>query len=144
MTYSLKDLHARFQVCIALTSTERDAEGMYVWRSDDGEPCFWSPTPERYIYEPTDDIVKAHGLWFDCPKCFDPQSEYNHAVLVGFAGRNPPCPLSHGSDGQPTGWDVAGGSSLDDLVLTPSIQLIGGCNWHGFVGSSGIPPGHAG
>jgi hypothetical protein len=135
----LRELNACFEICVAITSAERDAEGMYVWRDANGEPEFWSPTPERYVYQQTDDIAKAHGLWFDCPAC---AKTNGHGVLIGFAGRNAPHPLSVGKDGQPTNWNVSG-TGLDDLVLTPSIQLHGGCNWHGFVGSNGVPPGEA-
>lgn len=112
---------------------------MYVWRDENGVPEFWSPTSERYVYQHTDDPANAHGLWFDCPACFETNG---HGVLVGFAGRNAPSPLSVGKDGKPTYWIVSG-TSLDDLVLTPSILLHDGCNWHGFVGSSGVPLGHA-
>lgn len=136
---TLRELDARFVICVAVTSTEQDAEGKYVWRDKNGEIWMWSPTPFRYEFHNVDSVAEAHGLWFDCPMCYDTSG---HGVLVGFAGRNPPKPLSRGSDGQPTKWEVSG-SSLDDLVLSPSIQLHGGCNWHGFVGMSNVPPGSA-
>lgn len=135
----LRDLDAHFIICVAVPSTEQDAEGKYVWRESSGEVWFWSPTPVRYQHDQVDSLAEAHGLSFDCPKCF---STTGHGVIVGFAGRNSPYPLSRGSEGQPTNWD-ASGTGIDDLSLTPSIQLLGGCNWHGFVGSNGVPPGEA-
>lgn len=91
------------------------------------------------------DLAEAHGIWFDCPcpKCQAPGAHEMH-IVIGFAGRGAPDDsLSIGSDGKPSRWNVAAGTGLDDLQLTPSIQLLGGCNWHGFVGSSGVPPGEA-
>lgn len=87
-------------------------------------------------------LAEADGVWFKCPKCFG--TEHPHRVNIGFRGRCPPGSYTKGSDGQDTRWDLSLGSSgLDDLVLTPSIQSLGGCEWHGFVGSSGVPPGEA-
>lgn len=58
------------------------------------------------------DDGKAHQLWFVCPcGCHTIQ-----AVSV-FAGDR--------------GWQWNG--DLDKPTLTPSIQLIDGCDWHGFL-----------
>lgn len=135
----LRDLNARFVICVAVTSSEQDAEGKFIWRDKDGHIWLWSPTPVRHEYNNVETVAEAHGVRFDCPKC---HSASGHGVLVGFEGRNPPEPLSRGANGQPTQWHVSG-TGLDDLVLSPSIQLLGGCNWHGFVGMSGVPPGEA-
>ena len=86
---------------------------------------------------------------FLCPACFGTDRE--HHVMVSFAGRDIPDEAgSRSHDGKPSRWAVSG-TGLDDLVLTPSIALSASappeskvCRWHGFVGSSGIPPGHAG
>ena len=95
-----------------------------------------------------DTLTDAHGLWFDCPKCYTAWkagSEHGpHAVLVWFEGSPVPDHIGKNKDGKTVRWKVAGGTGLSDLILTPSIQLQGGgCEWHGFVGSGGVPPGYA-
>lgn len=89
-------------------------------------------------------LAEAHGVWFLCPLCFQRNkgSVGTHSVMAGFAGRCPPGSYTQNKSGQDSRW-VASGTGLDDLILSPSIQLEGGCNWHGFVGMSGVPPGHA-
>jgi hypothetical protein len=101
--------------------------------------------PIRTGFQRVDTLAEADGIWFLCPKCFaDNKGPVGtHMVCIGFAGRAPAGSYTQGSNGQDTRWNIAGGTGLDDLVLTPSVQLLGGCNWHGFVGSSGIPPGEA-
>ena len=98
-------------------------------------------TGPRVYYVPVDNLSAAQGLWFNCPKC---HATCGHSVCVGFDGRGtPPGTFSQGKDGKDSRWRIVGGSGLDDLQLAPSIQLLGGCNWHGFVGTSGVPPGEA-
>ncbi len=85
-------------------------------------------------------LAEADGIMFMCPKCFETNG---HQVRVFFRGRGAPDRLGKNSKGVTVRWN-ASGTGLADLVLTPSIQIEGCCGWHGFVGSSGIPPGHAG
>jgi hypothetical protein len=84
-------------------------------------------------------LAEADGVWFLCPKCF--------VANGGDVGTHWICILWKEGPGQRFNsgvrWQLAGGTGLGDLVLTPSIQTHGGCNWHGFVGSSGVPPGSA-
>ena len=99
----------------------------------------------REYKTPVDTLDEAHGIMFLCPVCFAKNggSVGTHSVDVTFSGRGVPDNLgSHGTNDLPTRWDVSG-TGLADLVCTPSIQLLGGCNWHGFIGSSGVPPGEA-
>lgn len=91
-------------------------------------------------YAPVATLAEADGIWFICPKC---AATDGHQVRVGFYGKAVPGTYGYNKDGQPVLWTVAGGSTLDDLQLTPSILIQGGCDWHGFVGSSGVPPGEA-
>lgn len=151
--YPLRALEAELHKTLVETSTERDARGMYIWRGDDGEPYFWSLTPERYVFQGVTTLGEADQIMFLCPLCFEKNGGAvgTHSVMVSFAGRDVPDEAcSHDANGKPSRWTIAGGASLDDLVLTPSILLGAksppeqGCHWHGFVGSSGIPPGHAG
>ncbi len=79
---------------------------------------------------------EAQGIWFDCPLCWaawKAGGKYGaHGVLVWFAGRGVPERLGKNSSGQTVRWN-ASGTGFEDLTLTPSILLPGGCNWHGFV-----------
>jgi hypothetical protein len=83
-----------------------------------------------------DRIEQAQGIKFLCPKCF---AENNgpigtHAVICWSSSRGVP---DHARPG-PGRWHLDG-SSYSDLSLmeepgkTRSIQLSGGCSWHGFV-----------
>lgn len=94
------------------------------------------------IYEPRATLAEADGVRFLCPKCYQ-GPQFPHPVFIGFEGRATPGTYGHNSKGEPVLWQLVSGSSLDDLVLSPSIQIEGGCNWHGFVGSSGVTPGSA-
>lgn len=87
-------------------------------------------------------MAEADGVRFQCPKC-KAAGSYAHPVFIGFRGKAAPGTYGNNRDGVPVLWDVAGGSSLNDLSLTPSIQIQGGCDWHGFLGSNGVPPGEA-
>lgn len=90
-------------------------------------------------------LAEAQGLWYLCPLCFakNKGSVGTHWVDTTFRDRGVPDHLgSRGKDNKPTRWAVVSGSGLADIVLSPSIQLLGGCAWHGFVGMSGAPPGH--
>ena len=91
-------------------------------------------------FKPVASLAEADGIWFLCPKCF---ATDHHMVRIGFHGKATPGTYGYNKDGQPVLWNLAGGAGLDDLQLTPSIQLQGGCWWHGFVGSSGVPAGEA-
>lgn len=151
MTFTLRQLEAQFEKVVAIHSTEIETEegnckGLYVWRDDDGSKTVWGPTPIRYAFHDVETLAEADMLMFLCPACFAANNGAvgTHSVMVTFAGRNVPDEAgSRGNDGAPTRW-TASGTNLDDLVCTPSILLTGGCAWHGFIGSSGIPPGHAG
>lgn len=91
-------------------------------------------------------FADAQGVWFLCPLCFAKNGGAvgTHSCEVTFEGRGAKDDEgSHGTNGQPTRW-TASGTGLHDLVCTPSILLTPpGCAWHGFIGSSGVPPGHA-
>lgn len=91
-------------------------------------------------------LAEAQGLWYLCPLCFTKNGgpKGTHFVTTWFAGRGAPDRLGKNKAGKTVRWTLGAKSTgLDDLALTPSILLQGGCNWHGFIGSSGVPPGHA-
>lgn len=147
---TLRELEGQLLRCGTEHTDEKDADGRWVFRGEDGEPHKWSTaSPDSIFFSPVDSVAEAHGIRFLCPQAFakngGPQG--THSVYIFFtgspyAGRN--------SAGQEVRWQVVGGTTIDDLQLTPSIleQDEGlppewRCGWHGFVGSSGVPAGHA-
>lgn len=150
--FTLRQLEAQLEKVVAVPTTEieteeGDCKGLYVWRDSKGEAYKWGPTPISYEFHNVETLAEADMIMFLCPLCFEKNggSVGTHSVMVTFANRNVPDEAgTRGEGGKPTRW-TASGTNLDDLVLAPSILLTGpGCAWHGFVGSSGIPPGHAG
>jgi hypothetical protein len=72
---------------------------------------------------------------FLCPACYvrNRGEVGTHSIRVEFVGRGVPDEVCiHNSEGKPVRWSVAG-TTIDDLTLRPSILLLGGCCWHGFV-----------
>jgi hypothetical protein len=156
--YPLRQLNAKLSktVTVATSEIEQDesdnCKGMYVFRDNDGAKFLWSPRPYRYENHNVETVAEADQIMFLCPACFAKNggASGTHSVLVTFAGRNVPDEAgSRDAEGNPSRWN-ASGTTIDDLSLTPSILLDAkreqedGCHWHGFVGSSGIPVGHAG
>jgi hypothetical protein len=61
-----------------------------------------------------------------------------HRIAIDFIGRSTPDDACmHNDQGQPVRWSFQG-TCLEDLTLGPSIAIIGGCAWHGFVEQGGI------
>lgn len=94
-----------------------------------------------------DRIDGAQGVMFQCPKCSEGKPSGDggvgfagaHYVRVCFANpRNAPV-APEAYDDNPR-WQMSG-TSLDDLTLSPSINLdvpgddgtVSGCRWHGWV-----------
>jgi hypothetical protein len=80
-------------------------------------------------------LAEAQGIMFLCPKCYAKNGGAvgTHGVDVTFAGRGVPDLLgSHGDAGAPSRWAIAG-TGHGDLTMSPSILLLGGCGWHGFI-----------
>lgn len=148
---TLRELEGQLLRCLTERTEEKDDQGRWVWRDDEtGEPTMWSTGNNICtVFALVELVAEAHGVRFLCPKSFAKNGgpKGTHSVYVFFegsphAGRN--------SAGAEVRWQVIGGRSIDDLQLSPSIleQDEGMppermCNWHGFVGSSGVPPGHA-
>jgi hypothetical protein len=90
-------------------------------RLRDLEPEFVRFVPKGW--QATTKIEEAHGVSFLCPKC------QAHYVLCWFRDRGVPDDAVPG----PGRWSCSG-SSLDDISLSPSVNLPGtSCGWHGFV-----------
>lgn len=86
-----------------------------------------------------DTIDQAHGVQFLCPKCFRANggSKGTHSVICWSRSAGTP----EYRDPKPGRWKLTG-TSLHDLHLegdavggggARSVQLLGGCNWHGFI-----------
>jgi hypothetical protein len=86
--------------------------GPGITRSDTGEPV---PKTEGV------------GVAFDCP-CGN--NDEQHRCYVPFA--NPIGPGPHTPSAAERGWQRTG-ETFETLTLTPSIQRIGDCRWHGFI-----------
>jgi hypothetical protein len=127
--------------------TLRELEGQFIaYRQETPEEMF-----ARGVAHPGDffkrvgTLAEAHGIHFLCPKDFALHNGPvgTHSVQVYFAGSPVPPHLGKNKNGEMVRWN-ASGTSMDDLSLTPSIQEENDiCKWHGFVGSSGVPPGSA-
>ncbi len=91
---------------------------------------------EYHIY--VDKLAEAQGIMFLCPKCFEQNKGIvgTHSIQVTFDGRNV---LSHegvqNKEG-PVRWQVSG-NDYNDLTIQPSILLLSGCGWHGYVTNGG-------
>lgn len=131
----------------------RELEAQFLkarWRTEQTPQVAW--TGPFWSYRRVDVLAEADGIRFLCPLCWrmNDGPVGTHVVMIGFVG----CPkdaYSKDFNGNDVAWH-AHGTGYDDLVLTPSInlddplyiQVEGGCRWHGFVGSGGVPPGEAG
>lgn len=74
-----------------------------------------------------DSISEAQGIKFRCPKCW--KGKDTHHVICW----NPSIPPDVGP--KPGRWTLVG-TGIEDLTLvagSSSIQLLGGCCWHGFI-----------
>lgn len=82
-----------------------------------------------YKHEPK--LEDAQGVEFLCPKCFITNNGPigTHSVICWFRDRGVP----DGAEPGPGRWHVESGTGWHDLTLAPSIQLHGGCAWHGWV-----------
>lgn len=89
------------------------------------------------FYRHVDSIEDAQGVSFLCPKCFSENGgpKGTHAVICWSRSRGVP----DDARPKPGRWSMSG-SSVEDLTLNGdppgsarSVQLHGGCCWHGHV-----------
>lgn len=82
-------------------------------------------------------IEQAQGVLFLCPKCFERNGgpRGTHSVICWSSSRGVP----DFAEPKPGRWKLVG-TGLHDLTLEAelpggarSVQLLGGCEWHGFV-----------
>src|SRR5690348_12593250 len=106
------------------------------------EATFIRTSPDGKSHTYVDKLDGADGLFLWCP-CGYGKAEYPldgarpHGLIVSFANPLgvPPAPDSAGTrgrHGRPTRWTMSG-SSLDDLTLSPSIDVGTPSCWHGFI-----------
>lgn len=83
-----------------------------------------------------DTLAEADGIWFDCPKCTRDKAagllKGVHGVRIFFAGKDVPDRIGLNSEGKAVRWSVSG-TDFTNLSTSPSILLLGGCGWHGFI-----------
>lgn len=92
--------------------------------------------PDGRVFAPALSIAEAHGVRFLCPKCFvaNGGAVGTHQVICWSETSGAPADVAPG----PGRWRMVG-TSIEDLTLdcepgrTRSVQLNGGCDWHGFV-----------
>lgn len=123
--------------------TELDPEFMRWEKRFDGHPDiapaggkFGDPY-EHVVMPVVESIDQAMGVSFLCPLCFEANggSRGTHAVICWSRSRGAPEEATPG----PGRWKMEG-TGFADLTLNAdppssarSVQLLGGCNWHGFV-----------
>lgn len=86
-------------------------------------------------FRPVDQISEAHGIKFLCPLCFTKNGGAIGTHMVICWSRRAPDDL----EPLPGRWSLHG-TGLDDLHLESdpvgtarSVELLGGCAWHGFI-----------
>lgn len=102
----------------------------------DLEPYFIRWEDER-VYRCVETLAEAQGVSFLCPKCFAENGgpRGTHQILCWSRSRGTPEAAQPG----PGRWALVG-TGLADLTLNAdppgtarSVQLTGGCSWHGFI-----------
>lgn len=86
-------------------------------------------------FTPVKTVAEADSVMFLCPACFAANngSVGTHSIRVDFASKGVPADVAiRNANDQPVWWNATG-AGLGDLTLTPSIQLLHDCQWHGFV-----------
>lgn len=93
----------------------------------------YDPTADSFHYLPN--LDGAQGVWFLCPLCG------HHMVLCWFTNPRNAAKVPDDATPGPGRWE-ASGTGLDDLTLTPSVNLDTqsardqhSCLWHGWVRS---------
>lgn len=92
---------------------------------------------------PVKTVAEADVLYFQCPKCAAglPRGQDERTGLGYVEGAHYISVPFDAHDGRPAlppqpgfvpRWSVTG-KSIDDLTTQPSIQVVGGCAWHGWV-----------
>lgn len=127
MTISLADLEPRF-----VRYSRRDSREVKTFATADADGNYTVPVP----------FSEAQGIEFLCPLCFAKNAGPigTHGCDVTFADRGVPDDLgSHNKAGKAVRWTV-NGDTFENLTITPSILIEGGCGWHGHITNGQIMP----
>ena len=106
-----------------------------------GRPTEKRTGPSQHILT-VETLAEAQGVEFLCPKCFAENGGPvgTHWCSVSFEGRGVADDQgTHDAQGQPVRWQVSG-TDLSDLTTQPSILIVGGCAWHGFITNGEASP----
>ncbi len=108
-------------------------------------PFFVRHDSEGSSFRRVDTMAEAHGVMFLCPKCFKANGgpRGTHSMICWSKERGTP---DHATPA-PGRWRLDG-TSLADLTLNAeppstarSVQINGGCEWHGFITNGEIVGG---
>lgn len=94
----------------------------------------WGGFPTT-VFRVVENLADADRVQFLCPLCFQRNGGKigTHRIAIDLEGRGTPDEACcHNDQGQPVRWSFSG-SCLADLTLAPSILILHGCQWHGFV-----------
>lgn len=132
----LTDLEPRFYVYEQKLDTWNVIDGDHETWVERGRPT--KPvTGMREYRRQVDTLQEAQSVQFVCPLCLQRNNGKRagvHSVDVTFANRGVPDEVGcHDQNGKPTRWQVTGGTGFHDLTTMPSILLLSGCGWHGFI-----------
>lgn len=99
----------------------------------DGVPH--SVTGPREYHQEVVSLSEAQGIIFLCPACYASNggAAGTHSIICWFRDRGVPDEATPG----PARWLVSG-NGLYDLSLSPSILLLSGCQWHGFITAGAV------
>lgn len=112
-------------------------------RLSDLDGQLYRTTDGRAPSDPVQTVADADILYFQCPKCAaglqrvrrDDGRGYvegAHFISVPFAAHDGRPAMGPNENKPAPRWGVTG-TSLANVTTTPSIQVIGGCGWHGYV-----------
>lgn len=78
---------------------------------------------------------QRHGMTFDCPCCIGTERASRLAIATHVDGTNfdpePENKQCFATD--ETVWSIVGGSTFEDISLTPSVDASKYAHWHGFI-----------
>ena len=113
---------------VTMVAPEFRARPSNEWRAAGG-PTVIERKALTYLLE-VESLAAAQGIRFLCPKCFRDNGGAvgTHGVNVAFKDRGVP---HNAYTGLPR-WNVSG-SGYADLSITPSVLVVVGCGWHGYI-----------
>ncbi len=93
-----------------------------------------------YYRSRVETLAEAQGIVFLCPLCFTKNNgtKGTHSCEVTFSGKGVKDDEGvHNDLGIPVRWSVTG-NNFEDLSTSPSVLLLSGCRWHGFITAGNV------